>query len=372
MNKPLNKLSIWLLGGLLALSLGCYRQAPLLTEGEMLYLQHKGANLPILVRGNPNASVVILMVHGGAGGNSISHVEDFMNSIEKEYRVAYWDQRHAGVSQGSFAKEELTLDLMAEDMQLVIQLLKQKYGTETQVFAMGHSWGVILGTYYLITQENELSGAIFSNGSHSSEHETSARMDYIRGFALEMIDKGIAMPYEIETEMGSFQSLEEVVEWCEQNDPIESYPQLRTQYSLVGAVEAYVQETYIQDFIDIEAGIPASEITYFSHFNPMTAWANGLRTADLINDTRPGKENSVQEFYDFTPEMDDITLPISLIFGRYDDIIGPEVAEDYFDVVGTPASDKELHFLENSGHSGLFRENRRFSQLLLEFVERHR
>ncbi|MEM7659414.1 MAG: alpha/beta hydrolase, partial [Bacteroidota bacterium] len=263
-------------------------------------------------------------------------------------------------------------DLMAEDLQLVIQLLKQKYGEQTKVFALGHSWGVILGTYYLISQENELQGAIFSNGSHSSEHETSARMDYIRGFADEMIAEGLSIPETIETEMGTFTHLEEVVQWCTANDPIETYPQLRTQYDLVGAVRGYVQETYVQDSIDIAMSISSRDINYYSHFNPLTAQINKLRTGQLLNDTRPGKENSIQEFYDFTPQMDQITLPVALIFGRYDDIIGPEVAEDYYQVIATPETNKELHFLERSGHSGLFRENRRFSELLIDFVEKHR
>lgn len=362
-----------LLWGCIALLLtGCYRNAPLLTEGEMLFVQHKGASMPLLVRGNPNSSVVLLMVHGGAGGNAVSHIEDFMNIIEQEYRVAYWDQRHSGSSQGNFDAEDLTIDLMAEDMQMAIRILKQKYGEETQVFAVGHSWGVILGTYYLISQENELTGAIFSNGAHSSEHETSARMDYIREFAQEMIDKGLSMPNAINTEMGEFTTLDQVIEWTNANDPIENYPQLRTQYALVGAVKGYVDDTYIQDEIDIDAGIPQSDITFFSHHNMLAGQVNQGRTNALLNNTSPGKENSIQEFYDFTPEMADITLPISLIFGRYDDIIGPEVAEDYYEVVGTPEADKELHFLENSGHSGLFRENRLFSQLVLDFVEKHK
>jgi len=369
-----NTSRLWLALALIPLLFltSCYRSAPLLTEGEMLYLQHKGASMPLLVRGNPNSSVIILMVHGGAGGTAVSHIEDFMNEIETQYRVAYWDQRHAGVSQGNFDKEELTIDLMAEDMQMVVRLLKQKYGADQRIFAAGHSWGVILGTYYLISQENELAGAIFSNGSHSSEHETSARMDYVRRFAQEMLDKGLEMEGSIETEMGVFENLAQVIAWCNDNDPITTYPQLRTQYDLVDAVYGYVRSTYIRPTIDIDETIPSRDIAYYSYYNPLTAWANSLRTGDLINDTRPGKENSIQEFYDFTPEMDNITLPISLIFGRYDDIIGPEVAEDYFEVIGTAEEDKELHFLEESGHSGIFRENRLFSRLLIEFVEKHK
>lgn len=350
--------------------MACQQENNLLTEGEMLFLRHEGASMPLLVRGNAASNVILLMVHGGAGGSSASHIEDFMGRLEPDYMVAYWDQRHAGSSQGAFAKEELTLDRMAEDMQMAIRLLKHKYGADKRVFAVGHSWGVILGTYYLISQPNELTGAIFSNGSHSSIAETSARLDYVKGFAQEMLDTGLTMPEAITVEGNTYESLAAVIAWCEANDPIETYPQLRTLYALVDAVYGYVQRTYLQPFSDVEMGISSRELAYQSPYNPLTAQFNSLRTGQLINNV--ARDNSIQEFYDFSPSMGDITLPVSLIFGRYDDIIGPEVAEAYYAVIGTPEANKELIWLEKSGHSGLYRENIKFSESVRSFVEKHR
>ncbi|MEO0899178.1 MAG: alpha/beta hydrolase [Bacteroidota bacterium] len=348
----------------------CTNEYNLNEEGDMLFLKHKGASMPVLVRGNFQSDIIILMVHGGAGGTSGVHIEDFNGWIEPEYMVAYWDQRHAGSSQGNMSKDDLTLDQFAEDMSLVIGMLKHKYGEDKKVFAVGHSWGVILTTYYLLTQENKLEGAILSNGSHSTEHEYSARIDYVHDFAQEMMDKGIDMPNQITAEGNTFSDLESVVEWTEQNDPIDSWEKLRTLNALVDAVFGYVQETYVRDTSDIPFPISSEEITYNSPYHPWVSSMNQLRIAQLINN--PTRENSIQEFYDFTPMMDDIELPISLIWGKYDHIIGPEVAEDYYDVVGTAAEDKELIILEQSGHSGMYRENKKFSESLIQFVEKHR
>lgn len=348
----------------------CEKENNLLEEGEMLFLKHKGASMPILTRGNFASDVIILFVHGGAGGTSATHIEDFAGMIEEKYLIAYWDQRHAGSAQGNFDKDELTIDLMAEDMQMAINLLKHKYGTDKKIFIVGHSWGVILGTYYLITQENQLQGAIFSNGAHSSEHEYSARLDYVQGFAQEMIDEGLSMPEKIKVEGETFNTLEEVVTWTEQNDPIDSWRKLRILNSLVDAVFEYVEDTYIQPSSDALASVSSRELNYQSPYHPLIAKMNQLRTGQLINNFN--NETSVQEFYDFTPQMEDITIPISLIWGRYDDIIGPEVAEDYFQVIGTPEEDKELIFLENSGHSGLYRENIKFSESVINFIEQHK
>ena len=75
------------------------------------------------------------------------------------------------------------------------------------------------------------------------------------------------------------------------------------------------------------------------------------------------------EFYE--RHMDKITLPTLVIFGVHDHIIGPNVAENYYEVIGTPEEDKELVFLEHSGHSGMNRENVKFSQSVIDFVEKH-
>ena len=365
-----NQAILLFLAALMLASISCDKSNNLLEDGEMLFLKHKGASMPVLMRGNFDSDVIVLFLHAGAGGSSASHIVDFAGMVENEYLVAYWDQRHAGSAQGNFPKEDLTIDLMAEDMQLVINLLKDQYGPDKKIFAMGHSWGVILGTYYLITQENQLQGAIFSNGAHSSEHEYSARVDYVRDFAQEMIDKGLSIPSEIEVEGETFTSLEEVVAWTEQNDPIDSWRKLKILNSLVDAVFNYVNSTYLQPSSDALADVSGVELAFHSPYHSLISTINSLRTGQLINNS--ANETSIQEFYDFTPEMDQITIPVSLIWGRYDHIIGLEVAEDYYEVIGTPEENKELVVLENSGHSGMFRENMKFSQSLIDFIEKHK
>jgi pimeloyl-ACP methyl ester carboxylesterase len=357
---------------LLATSLifaACKKENKLNKSGEMLFLKHKGASMPILVRGNFDSDVILLVVHGGAGGSSGSHIEDFKNFIEPKYLVAYWDQRHAGASQGNFDKADLTIDLMAEDMLLTIRLLKHKYGSNKKIFAFGHSWGVILSTYYLITQPNELQGIILSNGSHSTIHEYSARIDYVKNYATEMINKGIQMPKTIKSQGLTFENLQQIVDWCNASDPVENYNELTILYDLVPAVKGYVDETYVQA-TDIPSGISNNELYFQSPYNPITALINLNQTKNLINNL--DNQKSIQEFYDFTPEMKKISLPVALYYGRYDDIIGPEVALDYYQVISTPADKKELFFFEKSNHSPQYIENVLFSQKVTDFIEKHK
>jgi pimeloyl-ACP methyl ester carboxylesterase len=353
---------------LIAISLifsACKKENKLTKTGEMLFLKHKGASMPVMVRGNFDSDVILLIVHGGAGGSSGNHIEDFKNFIEPKYMVAYWDQRHAGASQGNFNKEELTIDLMAEDMLLVIRMLKFKYGPSKKVFAFGHSWGVQLSTHYLISKPNELQGIILSNGAHSSEHEYSAKLDYVKNYATEMINKGIPIPKTIKTQGRTFENLQQIVDWCNAIDPVENYNELTILYDLVPAVKDYVDGTYVQT-PDIPSGISNNELWFQSPYNPITALINEKRTGWLINNF--DNQTSIQEFYDYTPYMNKITLPVALYWGRYDDIIGPEVAQDYYQVISTPTDKKELIFFEKSNHSPQYIENVLFGQKTIQFI----
>lgn len=364
----MQKISFLIILGSLVL-LSCNQENNLLSEGDMLFAQHKGASMPVLVRGNFDSDVILLMVHGGIGGSSAPHIEDFEGMLEPEYMVAYWDQRQGGSAQGNFDKEDFSIDLMAEDMQVVISMLKHKYGADKKVFCVGHSWGVILGTYYLITQENQLAGAIMSNGAHSSTQEYLGRMNYLRTYGQEIIDKGIEISFSIESQGETFEKMEEVLAWVEANDPISTWKQLKTQYDLINAVKPYVDRTYLQQ-PDAIGNVSGSEITFQSPYHSWASWANALRSGQLLNNL--DNETSIQEFYELGPEMDKITLPVLLVYGIYDHIIGPNVAEDYYQVIATLEEDKELVFLEKSGHSGMYRENIKFSQSVLAFVEKHR
>jgi pimeloyl-ACP methyl ester carboxylesterase len=360
---------IWLFLSASLLFTACKKENDLTKSGEMLFLKHKGASMPVLVRGNFNSDVILLIVHGGAGGTSADHIEDFKSFIEPKYLVAYWDQRHAGASQGNFNKDDLTIDLMAEDMLLMIRMLKHKYGSNKKVFAFGHSWGVILSTYYLINQPNELQGIILSNGSHSTEHEYSARLDYVKNYATEMINKGIPIPKTIKTQGLTFENLQQIVDWCNASDPIESYNELTILNDLVPAVKGYVDDTYVQS-PDIPSQVSNNEMRFQSPYNPITALINLNRTRNLINNFE--NQTSIQEFYDFTPGMHKITLPVALYWGRYDDIIGPEVAQDYYQVISTPTDKKELLFFEKSNHSPQYIENVFFCQKTIQFIEKHK
>ncbi len=84
------------------------------------------------------------MLHGGPGCPLIPYSHIF-RKLEREFIVAYWDQRGAGKT---YSKETpsntMTLETFMKDTYEVIQFLKGEYNKE-RIFLAGHSWGSLLG-----------------------------------------------------------------------------------------------------------------------------------------------------------------------------------------------------------------------------------
>ena len=60
---------------LVTLTLGACEKSEYQVAGEFFHLSHKGANMPIWVKGNFNSDVILITVHGGPGrlGNGTPH-----------------------------------------------------------------------------------------------------------------------------------------------------------------------------------------------------------------------------------------------------------------------------------------------------------
>lgn len=127
----------------LLLIVGCNDKYESVRPQTVLYLRHKGADMPIYVQGNPASQTIILFLHGGPGSGAIV-AEHWFKGLTKQYAVALWEQRAAGSSSGQVDESTLTYEQFGEDCRHVVDLLQKKY-PQAKIFLMGHSFGVELG-----------------------------------------------------------------------------------------------------------------------------------------------------------------------------------------------------------------------------------
>ena len=107
--------------------------------------------MPIWVRGNANAETFILFLHGGPFDTAIENaVWEHFAPLYEDYAVVFFDQRGGGYAHGN-QLVNLNEAQFVEDVEMVFDLIQDKYPQMKSTFLMGHSYGGYLGTCLLYT-----------------------------------------------------------------------------------------------------------------------------------------------------------------------------------------------------------------------------
>lgn len=111
----------------------------------------------------PEDSTLIICIHGGPGGD-YRYMLNCKTLATKGYRVVFYDQRGAGLSQRfpkswyAAQKEEGINKIFYDELRAVIGHYKTH--SSQKVILLGQSWGAILATGYVGKYPNEISGLI--------------------------------------------------------------------------------------------------------------------------------------------------------------------------------------------------------------------
>ena len=133
----------------ISLLVACKKDEDLTKLDETIWVRNEGADMPVHIHGNLTNDVILLIVHGGPGGNGLEYrTGKYTVPLEAKYAVAYWDQRGQGMSHGKYDDKDLSIDLMVDDLDAVIKVLKSKYAS-SNIVVLGHSWGGTLTAKYM-------------------------------------------------------------------------------------------------------------------------------------------------------------------------------------------------------------------------------
>lgn len=112
-----------------------------------------GIQLHMRMVDGPEGAHTIIVLHGGPGGDFRSL--QALDSLSDQYRVVFYDQRGAGLSQRVSA-DLLTLSGHLDELQAVIDLASPGQAP----ILIGHSWGAMLATAYLGQNPDAVRGAV--------------------------------------------------------------------------------------------------------------------------------------------------------------------------------------------------------------------
>jgi proline iminopeptidase len=171
-------------GVFLALFLGTrgdYPVARLVVDDPTLPSQTlAGVQLHIRVHDGPAGAPVIIVLHGGPGGDSRSL--EALASLSDEFTVVFYDQRGAGLSERVSA-EMLTLEGYLSELTAVIAAVS----SNAPPILIGHSWGAMLATAYLgQNPEGAQSAVLIEPGYLDAAGQAAWRTEsqrYLSGFS---------------------------------------------------------------------------------------------------------------------------------------------------------------------------------------------
>lgn len=331
---------------------GCLLSCTLPTTDtyDRFYFHQDGADLAVEVNGQIRSGTFILLLHGGPGGGSYGYNSGLYSELlEEDYALVYLDQRGQGASQGAYPAEEITLQRFADDTYNLVRLLKARYGVDSNVFLMGHSWGGTTGTYTLLNTriEEEISGWIEVDGAHDIPMINKEAIKMFLSIGAEEVTAG----RETET-------------WQEIIDFASAVDTNNITVEDGGAINnyGYTAESLLSQIETSDAP------TEYSHslltrpvFSLNTVFAN-LATSSAIE--------AETEATSLSSQLSEITIPTLFLWGKYDFVVPPALGVSAVNLFGS--TDKELVIFEFSGHSPMDSEPELFAETIRQFVETHR
>jgi len=326
---------------------GCSADDNLSNLNETIFVRHKNADMPAYIFGNALAKVFVITLHGGPGGVGLEFRGSAFSEIEQQYAVVYFDQRGSGMSQGNYTEDEISLDIMAEDVLALVKVMKRKYGNDSRFFLLGHSWGGTLGTATLLKDQSVFKGWIEVDGANNP---AGLYDQYIQTFT-ETANTQLALGNSVEF-------WESVLEFVSEVDPVSNKDDMLELNSKAFDLEDQLER-------DGFLNSPVEGVNLINDYNILTAIWNSGKIASILVD-----EQCLFQTTDFTSRLPQITIPSLFISGEYDMIVPKISAETAFENIGSNI--KELLIFEQSGHAPLASEPQRFADEVLRFIDQNK
>ncbi len=325
----------------------CQKKTDELAIQETVFVRNNGADMPVYVRGNIASKVMIVVVHGGPGGNGLEYRSGkYVEALEEKYAMAYWDQRGQGMSHGQYAESHVTIESMVDDLDAVVKVMKAKYGDDLSIVLLGHSWGGTLTAKYMITDglQNNVKGWIEADGAHDIP---KLNKDAVRMFIAEantQINLG-----------NSVSQWQSILDWASAIDTNHISVDQGGEINSKG----YEAEGLLRNdgFLGSSSGGITNSL-FFGPTNPLVSAISGSATSNMLNEV---------EELSMTHELHKVNIPCLFLWGKYDFVVPPQLGVDAYNEVSS--QQKKLVIFESSGHSPMDNEWEKFTQEVIEFVD---
>ncbi|PKR84619.1 alpha/beta fold hydrolase [Heyndrickxia camelliae] len=290
----------------------------------------------IYIRGEDSTKPILLMVHGGPGASQIGFIRHFQKKLERHFIVVNWDQRGSGMSYSPvIPKESMTIQHFVDDLIVLTEYVRERF-KKNKVYLAAHSWGSIIGLLAV-------------------QHRPDLFYKYFGIAQIANYLENEKASYHLLLEKAKKQNHKKAIKGLTKiGQPPWTHPKkeriLNKYLNLLGggmSREGRLLKTMIKHVIQ------GSEYKFHDYHRFLAgqvfskkALHNELKTVDL--------KKAIKR----------VTIPIYFLMGKYDLTVPPKLTEELFQSID--ADEKQWIWFENSAHSPLFEEIKKFTDILVE------
>ncbi len=344
-------------------SFSCKEKPPTENIDHEIMVSVPDSELYVRVRGNTEKPLIINL-HGGPGGYSGIDIKLMGPALEKNFLVAYLDQRGCGKSLECNDISRLNVEQYIEDLGIVIDSLMSRYNKET-VNLMGTSWGGMYGFLYMLESQEKVSSYACVDGKVNSHYQNQSIIAYEMKRAQELLDKAISEARKEELEFiieeliriknSDFSTFHKEVNWMKHTVP-----------SKLGFNAYFVDTSKIISFMDV---LEDSALMALMKYTEAEYIQVGEK-AEQVN--RAFRNNAEYNNINIESNLSEITTPTIVIQGEQDFVVGVDhAALIYHALTNLSEEQKELHIIPNTGHCPAIESPVVLSEILNAFFTKH-
>ncbi|MGL4394619.1 MAG: alpha/beta fold hydrolase [Brevinema sp.] len=320
-------------------------------DGDLLYMKYGNSYFPIYVRGNANADATIIWVHGGPGSSGLYYGDmPEVAQLHKKYRVVYWDQLSSGGTFGNPDKSEFTISNFAHHMQGIVNIVQKKYSPR-KMFVLGHSWGGMLGAYYLAedsSRQTQFDGFINLNAVWDIQDALQHGATFVTNYAKDQISAG-----------KDVKKWEKMIKWYQSKNGVYLGQDVTDHFNNVDDAGGMVVKKDRRDELTAQLTMKMvfnSPFEFYSYYDSQRAIRTYLDIANcsLVSNTKP-------------INVGNITIPTMVMSGVKDRIASPDDTTNWFAILGS--SVKHLVSYTNSAHATFIDEPKEFFETVDSFIQ---
>lgn len=308
---------------------------------EKTFLQIDGIRQGMFIRGTDNQNPVLLFVHGGPSFSEYFLVDKYPTGLENYFTVCYWDQRGGGLSSSRQVKEEsMTLEQFASDALEVTEYLRNRFKKE-KIYILAHSGGSAF--------------AIQAAAAHPELYHA-----YIGVAQITRQAESEKLNYKYMCERFSSEGNKKML------SQLSKYPLHEDDKFILPFFNSVLRDKSMHplgigtmhEMKSIMSGVfyPVWACRAYSFGEKFRIWYSKF---SFVN--RSGIRKQVLET-DITSIVPGINIPVYFMSGKYDLTVNYELSKDYLKNIAAPV--KAFYTFDNSAHSPMFEEPKRFLEII--------